>query len=40
MYFQSIRDINYVVKDKNFMEKLLDTEFLELTEKGIFYNGN
>ncbi|CAL1535264.1 unnamed protein product [Lymnaea stagnalis] len=36
----SLRDIDYVVKDKNLLEKLLDTEFLELTDKGIFYSDN
>ncbi|KAH9495634.1 Meckelin [Bulinus truncatus] len=33
----SLRDIDYVVKDKSFLEKILDTEFLELTDKGILY---
>ncbi|KAK6982489.1 Meckelin [Biomphalaria glabrata] len=36
----SLRDIDYVVKEKNFLEKILDTEFLELTDKGIFYYDN
>ncbi|GFR70016.1 meckelin [Elysia marginata] len=36
----SLRDIDYVVKEKTFLEKILDTEFLELTDQGIFYNDN
>ncbi|GFN86065.1 meckelin [Plakobranchus ocellatus] len=36
----SLRDIDYVVKEKTFLEKILDTEFLELADKGIFYNDN
>ena len=36
---QSLREVDYVVKEKSFLEKILDTEFLELSDKGIFYNG-
>jgi len=36
----SLREVDYVVKEKSFLEKVLDTEFLELTDKGIFYNDN
>ncbi|KAK3586521.1 hypothetical protein CHS0354_035056 [Potamilus streckersoni] len=36
----SLRDIRYVVKDKTFLETIMDTEFLDSTEKGIFYNDN
>ncbi|CAH1268916.1 TMEM67 [Branchiostoma lanceolatum] len=31
-------DIDYIVKDKMFLERLLDMEFLETTDKGHFYN--
>ncbi|XP_012943556.1 meckelin [Aplysia californica] len=36
----SLREVDYVVKEKSFVEKILDTEFLELTDKGIFYSDN
>ena len=37
--FQSLKDVDYVVKDKTLLENILDTEFLDASEKGIFYNG-
>ncbi|KAK7460326.1 hypothetical protein BaRGS_00038914, partial [Batillaria attramentaria] len=36
----SLRDVDYVVKDKTLLESVMDTEFFDATEKGIFYNGN
>ena len=37
--FQSLRDLDYVVKDKTLLESIMDTEFFDATEKGIFYKG-
>ena len=37
--FQSLRDIDYIIKDKTFLESVMDTEFYDATETGIFYNG-
>ena len=39
--FQSLRDIDYIVKDKTFLESVMDTEFYDQTqtERGVFYNG-
>ena len=38
--FQSLRDLEYTVKDKIFFESLLDAEFEQILDnKGIFYNG-
>lgn len=36
----SLRDVDYVVKDKTLLESIMDTEFFDATEKGIFYNDN
>ena len=36
---QSIRDIDYLIKDKLLMESILDVEFQDVSERGIFYNG-
>lgn len=38
--FQSLRDIDYVIKDKTFLESIMDTEFDDTMETGVFYNGN
>nr|KAG5686494.1 hypothetical protein BaRGS_018746 [Batillaria attramentaria] len=35
---ESLRDVDYVVKDKTLLESVMDTEFFDATEKGIFYN--
>lgn len=35
-----MRDVDYVVKDKTLLESIMDTEFFDASEKGIFYNGN
>lgn len=38
--FQSLRDIDYIIKDKLLLESILDMEFQESTDKkGFFYNG-
>ncbi|XP_076112599.1 meckelin-like [Mytilus galloprovincialis] len=34
----SLKEIDYVVKDKTLLESIMDTEFLDASEKGIFYN--
>ena len=39
LVFQSLRDVDYVVKDKTLLESIMDTEFFDATEKGIFYKG-
>ena len=36
---QSLRGIDYIVKDKIFFESLLDAEFEPVIDKGFFYNG-
>ncbi|KAL8605996.1 hypothetical protein ACOMHN_040495 [Nucella lapillus] len=36
----SLRDLDYVVKDKTLLESIMDTEFFDATEKGIFYKDN
>jgi hypothetical protein len=36
---QALRDVDYVVKDKTLLESIMDTEFFDATEKGIFYKG-
>lgn len=36
---QSLRDLDYTVKDKMFFESVLDAEFEQVVDKGIFYNG-
>lgn len=37
--FQSLKDIDYVIKDRTFLESIMDTEFDETMETGVFYNG-
>ena len=32
-------DIDYIVKDKLLLEKILDMEFYDPTDKGFFFNG-
>ncbi|XP_021355740.1 meckelin-like [Mizuhopecten yessoensis] len=34
----SLKDLDYVVKDKTLLESIMDTEFFDASEKGIFYN--
>ncbi|XP_064640211.1 meckelin-like isoform X2 [Lineus longissimus] len=36
----SLKDIDYLVKDKVLMENILDVEFDDCSEKGAFYNDN
>ncbi|GAB6027348.1 Meckelin [Chamberlinius hualienensis] len=36
----ALRDVDYVVKEKTFMETVLDIEFLEPIDKSIFYQDN
>jgi len=36
---QSIRDLDYIVKEKLFLERLLDMEFQEPITGAFFYNG-
>ncbi|XP_076448752.1 meckelin-like [Babylonia areolata] len=36
----SLRDVDYVVKDKTLLESIMDTEFFDATDKGIFYKDN
>ncbi|CAH0381316.1 unnamed protein product [Bemisia tabaci] len=36
----ALKDLDYEVKDKQFMESLLDIEFLDTSDKGIFYYDN
>ncbi|XP_053401621.1 meckelin-like isoform X2 [Mercenaria mercenaria] len=35
---RSLRDIDYVIKDKTFLESIMDTEFDDTSETGVFYN--
>ena len=37
--FQSLKDVDYVVRDKIFFESIMDVEFEQVYDKGIFYNG-
>ena len=39
LVFQSLRDMDYIIKDKTFLESIMDTEFYDTSEMGIFYNG-
>lgn len=39
LYFQAIRDLDYEVKEKAFLEKLLDIELADVTEKAILFTG-
>ncbi|XP_067651968.1 meckelin-like [Haliotis asinina] len=36
----SLRDLDYVVKDKTLLESVMDTEFFDVQDKGILYNDN
>ena len=36
---QSIRELDYVVKDKLFLEKVLGMEFYDAMDRSLFYNG-
>ncbi|XP_064610907.1 meckelin-like [Liolophura sinensis] len=36
----SLRDVDYIIKDKTLIEGILDTEFLDPLEKGLLYNDN
>lgn len=36
----TFKDLDYVIKDKLFLESLLDVEFIENTDRGCFYNDN
>ena len=31
--------MDYIIKDKTFLESVMDTEFYDTTETGIFYKG-
>lgn len=37
---QAYPDMEYIVKDKLTFERVIGMEFLEPSEKSIFYNGN
>ncbi len=37
---QALPDMDYIVKDKLMFERVIGMEFLEPSEKSIFYNGN
>ena len=37
--FQAIKELDYTVKDKKFIESMMDIEFADSDEKGVFYNG-
>lgn len=37
---QAHPDMDYIVKDKLMFERVIGMEFLEPSEKSIFYNGN
>jgi len=36
---QSIRELDYVVKDRLFLEKVLGMEFYDAVDRSLFYNG-
>nr|CAD7441633.1 unnamed protein product [Timema bartmani] len=36
----TLKDLNYDVRDKLFMESLLDIEFTETSDQGVFYSGS
>ena len=36
---QSLRDIDYIIKDKLLFESILNVEFQDSSEKGYFYSG-
>lgn len=37
--FQALKDLDYDVREKTFVESLLDIEFTEIFDKGILYAG-
>ena len=37
--FQSLKNVDYYVKDKMLLESILEVEFETVTDKGFFYNG-
>jgi hypothetical protein len=37
--FQALKDLDYDVREKTFVESLLDIEFMEVFNKGILYAG-
>jgi hypothetical protein len=37
--FQALKDLDYDVREKTFVESLLDIEFMEIFDKGILYAG-
>ena len=36
---QSLRDVDYVVKEKLFLERLLEIEFYDAVDRSLFYQG-
>lgn len=42
MYYlpQAHSDMDYIVRDKLVFERIIGMEFLEPTDKSLFYNGN
>jgi hypothetical protein len=39
IFFQALKDLDYDVREKQFVESLLDIEFTEIFDKGILYAG-
>jgi hypothetical protein len=39
IFFQALKDLDYDVREKLFVESLLDIEFTEIFDKGILYAG-
>ena len=39
VFLQSLHDIDYVVQDRMFIEGILDVEFRDSTDKGMFITG-
>ncbi len=37
--FQSLREIDYIIKDKLLFERVLNMEFTDTSETGYFYSG-
>ena len=38
-FFQSLHDLDYVVKDRLFLEKVLSMEFYDAMDRSLFYRG-
>ncbi len=38
-WFQSLREVDYIIKDKLLFESILNMEFTDTTDQGYFYNG-